>query len=355
VKKINVQIVDDSATVRQVLVSILETDPKIHISASSANPIFAQRHMEKLWPDVIVLDLEMPEMDGLTFLKKIMAERPTPVIICSAYAEKGAQNAFEAMKAGAVDILSKPSVGVQGFINDNSKMFIEAVKGAAQVRDSFLKKAGKKTPTQNFEKYDADVILAKKRVITVPKTGKFIAIGSSTGGTNAIEEILSSLPVDSPPLAIVQHMPEKFTKTFAERLNKESAITVKEAEHGDELVEGMAVIAPGNNHMVIKRVGSLYVVHLKDGPLVRNHRPSVDVLFRSVAMSAAKNAVGVILTGMGDDGAAGMDEMHEQGAFTIAQDEETSVVFGMPKMAIQRGCIDKIVALPNIAKEILTS
>lgn len=351
--KILVQIVDDSATVRSVLTQLIQNDPSLEVCGSAANPVFAQRHMEKQWPDVIILDLEMPEMDGLTFLKKIMSTHPTPVIICSAYAEKGARKAMDAIQSGAVDIITKPKLGIKDYLNENSTLLIESIKAAACAKISKIRLAQLDKITVT-EKFDADVIISPdQNKARIPKTDRLIAIGSSTGGTTAIEYLLSQVPLGSPGIVIVQHMPEKFTKAFSERLNSVVDIDVKEAENGDTLRPGLAVVAPGGKHLLIKRRGNQYLVELKEGPLVRRHRPSVDVLFRSVSMAAGKNSVGVILTGMGDDGAAGMKEMFDSGANTIAQDEDTCVVFGMPKMAIDHGGVKSVLALEKISKAML--
>lgn len=354
-KKITVQIVDDSATVRSVLTQLLRNDPSLEVCGSAANPIFAQRHMDKIWPDVIILDLEMPEMDGLTFLKQIMSTRPTPVIICSAYAEKGARMAMDAIQSGAVDIITKPKIGIKDYLNENATTLIEAVKAAACAKPAKIRTRAKIERVDVSQKLNADAVISNgnNRPNLIPKTQNLIAIGSSTGGTTAIEELLTAVPPDAPAIAIVQHMPAKFTLAFAQRLNSIVNIDVKEAENGDMLRPGLAVIAPGDKHLLIKRRGSNYVVELKDGPLVRRHKPSVDVMFRSVAMAAGKNATGVILTGMGDDGAAGMKEMHDSGAHTLAQDEASCVVYGMPKMAVERGGVEKVVALDKIAAAML--
>lgn len=352
--KIKVMIVDDSALVRQVLKEVLENDPQVEVIAVASDPIFAQRHLESLWPDVIVLDVEMPRMDGITFLKKIMKERPTPVIICSTLTEKGAQITFQAMEHGAIDIITKPKVGLKGFLEEEAIQFVHSVKSAARasmknVRASLPAERKKLEP-----KLSADAVIAQSSPTSIGKTtDKVIAIGASTGGTQAIEAVLTALPRGTTGIVIVQHMPEHFTKAFADRLNSICDIEVKEAESGDRVIPGRAIIAQGNTHLVLKRSGAQYKVEVKEGPLVNRHRPSVDVLFRSVAKEAGENALGVILTGMGDDGARGMKEMKEAGAVNIAQNEESCVVYGMPKEAVKAGGVDEILPLTKIPEKMI--
>jgi two-component system chemotaxis response regulator CheB len=302
--------------------------------------------MRSQWPDVIVLDIEMPRMDGITFLKKIMSERPTPVVICSTLAEQGTKTSMEALGAGAVAIITKPKIGLKQFLQETSDDLVAAVKAAAHANVRHLAVR---------EKYSADAILppVDGHGAMTRTTEHVVAIGTSTGGTQALERVLTTLPRVSPGLVIVQHMPEKFTAEFAARLDRICQITVKEAQHGDRVVPGQALIAPGGKHMLLRRNGAQYFVDVIDGPLVNRHRPSVDVLFRSVAKCAGANAVGVIMTGMGDDGAAGLLEMRQAGARTVAQDEESCVVYGMPKEAVQRGAVEKSVTLDAIAREIL--
>ncbi|MCP4134246.1 MAG: chemotaxis response regulator protein-glutamate methylesterase [bacterium] len=358
-EKIKVHIVDDSALVRQVLSAVLTSDPGIEIMATSSDPIIAKKRLEKEWPDVFILDIEMPRMDGITFLKEIMKTKPTPVVMCSSLTEKNAQISMQAMSAGAVEVISKPKVGIKDFLTDSAVRLIDKVKSAAQADMTQLmpKDTGKAAPgaaqkkqrVLGEPKLNADAVISPWDGKTVSlDTDRIIAIGASAGGTHAIEAILKSLPAESPGIVIVQHMPEKFTKAFADRLNNLCAITVKEAESGDIIKPGCAIIGQGNIHLVIDRKDNNYCTRLKEGPLVSRHRPSVDVLFRSVAKSAGKNAIGVILTGMGDDGAAGLLEMHKAGAATIAQDKETCVVFGMPQEAIKRGAADKVLPLGDI-------
>ncbi|MBC7857200.1 MAG: chemotaxis response regulator protein-glutamate methylesterase [Burkholderiaceae bacterium] len=343
--RIKVVVVDDSAVVRQVFGGLLEGDPGLELIASVADPLLAMTRMQRQWPDVIVLDIDMPRMDGITFLKKIMRERPTPVIICSASAEASGKLAAEAMAAGAVAILPKPRLGLKQFLTDSAQQFLAAVHAAAGATVS--------RPLVPTEKFTADVILPAAGGAGVKGTDRVVALGTSTGGTQALEAVLVTLPKLSPGIVIVQHMPEKFTAEFAARLNNLCQIEVREARNKDRVTLGLALIAPGGKHMLLRNGGGHYYVDVIDGPLVSRHRPSVDVLFRSVAKCAGANALGVIMTGMGDDGAAGMREMHDAGAHTLAQDEESCVVYGMPKEAVKRGGVDKIVPLNAIGHEIL--
>lgn len=347
-KKIKVLVVDDSAVVRQVLSTMLAGQSDIEVIGTAADPLFAVNKMREVWPDVITLDIEMPRMDGLTFLRKIMTSRPTPVVICSSLTEKGAETTVEAMAAGAVAIFTKPTMGVKDFLQSSQQELLAAIREAAQSRVSRLTSA-------------APVVRAVAAVEAAPvaqtamakTTEKVIAIGTSTGGTLALEQILTALTADCPGIVVVQHMPEKFTAAFAARLNSLSEIEVREAKDGDRVRPGLALIAPGGQHMTMVRNGAFYQVQVKPGPAVNRHCPSVDVLFRSVAKCAGKNAVGFQLTGMGDDGARGLLEMRETGAVTYAQDEASSVVFGMPKEAIKRGGAVHIVALDQVAGQIM--
>ncbi len=346
VTRIKVMVVDDSAVVRQVVAGLLADDPEIEVLCAVADPLLAMVRMKSQWPDVIVLDIEMPRMDGITFLKKIMSERPTPVVICSTLTEKGAQTSIAALSAGAVCIITKPKLGLKQFLNDASNDLICAVKGAARANVKKLRVT---------EKNNADVILPglDKTSAMIQTTERVVALGTSTGGTQALELVLKSLPRVCPGIVIVQHMPEKFTAEFANRLNGLSQITVKEAQNGDRVLNGCALIAPGGKHMLLRRNGAQYFVEVMDGPLVNRHRPSVDVLFRSVAKCAGANALGVIMTGMGDDGAAGLLELRKAGARTVAQDEASCVVYGMPREAVKRGAVEKTVPLNAIAHEIM--
>ncbi|HBS41907.1 MAG TPA: chemotaxis response regulator protein-glutamate methylesterase [Oceanospirillales bacterium] len=350
-KKIKVMIVDDSAVVRQVLQTTLNNDASIEVIGVAADPLFAMNHMAKQWPDVIVLDIEMPRMDGITFLKKIMAERPTPVVICSTLTEKGAETTMQALSAGAVSIITKPKVGLKTFLQDAATDLVQAVRGAARANMSNVSVRG--SAVEIPKKLTADAIMTASTHAMSKTTERLIAIGTSTGGTQALEAVLTSLPRNSPGIVIVQHMPEKFTASFAARLDGLCEITVREAANNDRVLPGHALIAPGGKHMLLKRNGAQYHVEVIDGPLVNRHRPSVDVLFRSVAKFAGKNAVGFILTGMGDDGAKGLLEMRQAGADTVAQDEKSCVVFGMPKEAIALNAANKIIPLSSVPAEIM--
>jgi two-component system chemotaxis response regulator CheB len=357
-KTINVMVVDDSAVVRKVVGAILESAPDIHLLHAVSDPLLAIERMKQQWPDVIVLDVEMPRMDGITFLKRIMAERPTPVVICSTLTEKGAETTMAAMAAGAVSIITKPKLGLKDFLNESAEELVAAVRAASHVNVRRLRvraPAAASSPAALTAKLTADAILppAPETRVSLTTTERVVAIGTSTGGTIALEEVLTALPRVTPGIVIVQHMPEKFTAAFAERLNKLCQLEVKEARHGDRVLPGRALIAPGGRHMLLRRDGANYHVDVIDGPLVNRHRPSVDVLFRSVAKQAGANALGIIMTGMGDDGAAGLLEMRKAGARTVAQDEESCVVYGMPKEAVKRGGVEKSVPLQAIGREIL--
>ncbi|MBB6479012.1 protein-glutamate methylesterase/protein-glutamine glutaminase [Spirochaeta isovalerica] len=348
--KIKVLIVDDSAVVRQTLKQIFEEDRNIEVVGVAADPLIALKRLESDKPDVITLDIEMPRMDGLTFLKKIMSENPIPVIICSSKSEDGSDNALNALEYGAVDIIQKPKMGTKQFLEDSKVRLVDAVKAAAIAR---IKKGAPKPAVVRREvqpKLSADVVLPRAAGPShIDTTEKIIVVGASTGGTEALKVFLEEMPIDAPGIVIVQHMPENFTKAFAQRLNSICDLEIKEAADNDSVIRGRALIAPGNKHCLIKRSGARYYVEVKDGPLVCRHRPSVDVLFRSASRFVGKNAVGIIMTGMGDDGARGMKEMKENGAYNIAQDENSCVVFGMPNEAIKRGCVDLIIPLEQIA------
>lgn len=350
---IKLMIVDDSAVVRQVLSEVFAQATGIEVIDVAPDPIIAMEKMEKNWPDVLVLDIEMPRMDGITFLKQLMQKRPTPVVICSSLTQKGADISVEALAYGAVEVIAKPSGGIREFLESNGNTLVYAVRAAARARmDRVTTQPGgmPASPAQR-QNLSADVILTAPTGKQMFQTTERIAIlGTSTGGTQALETILTTLPVTCPGLAIVQHMPERFTASFATRLDGLSQIQVKEAANGDRLLPGTALIAPGGKHMIVKRSGSFYHVEILDGPQVSRHKPSVDVLFRSAAKYAGKNALGIIMTGMGDDGAKGLKEMHDAGAYTAAQDEGSCVVFGMPKEAIKLGAVDKILPLNQIAR-----
>lgn len=351
-KKIKVMIVDDSAIVRKILAEKLSQSPEIEIIGSASDPLFAIEKMNQQWPDVIVLDVEMPRMDGITFLKKIMAQRPTAVVICSTLTEKGAETTMQALAAGAVSIVTKPKAGLKDFLLDASQDIVEAVKVASKA--NVKKIIPSETVAKVAPKLDASAVIPQTSPRAMAQTTeRIVAIGTSTGGTQALEAVLTALPRVSPGIVIVQHMPENFTAAFAQRLNQLSEIDVKEAVSGDRVVQGRALVAPGGKHMLLKRSGAQYHVEVVDGPLVSRHRPSVNVLFRSVAQAAGSNALGIIMTGMGDDGAQGLKEMLDVGASTLGQDEKSCVVYGMPKEAYKLGAVQREVSLAQIPREIV--
>ncbi|UPA26511.1 protein-glutamate methylesterase/protein-glutamine glutaminase [Shinella oryzae] len=357
-KKIRVLIIDDSASVRQALTHVLEQDPEIEVMGAASDPFMAAKKIQEEMPDVITLDVEMPRMDGITFLRKIMSQRPIPVVMCSSLTEEGSETLMQALEAGAVDIILKPKIGAADHLAESGARIRQAVKGAAVARLGAVRRAmAAASATANVTtKLTADAVLPPPSGRAMAKTTEMVAcIGASTGGTEALRVMLEQLPANSPGMVIVQHMPEKFTAAFAKRLNSLCEVEVKEAVHGDPVLRGHVLIAPGDRHMMLERQGARYHVAVREGPLVSRHRPSVDVLFRSAARAAGANAMGVIMTGMGDDGARGMAEMHQAGAYTVAQDEASSVVFGMPKEAIAHGGVDKIVSLDQIAREILAA
>lgn len=351
--KIQVMIVDDSAVVRETMRQILDGDPGIEVIATASDPIIAAKKLETLEPDVLTLDVEMPRMDGITFLRKLMAQRPIPVVICSSQAGAGSMNALRALEYGAVDIIEKPKMGTKQFLEESKVRICDAVKAARLAR--IKKHSGTESISVPQPKHDASVVLDLPQGgrHTIETTEKVVVIGASTGGTEALRILLEGLPLDAPGTVVVQHMPEHFTASFAKRLNELCKVTVKEAERNDSVVRGQVLIAPGNRHVLLKRSGARYYVEVKDGPLVSRHRPSVDVLFRSAARYAGPNAIGVIMTGMGDDGARGMLEMKEAGSYNIGQDEQTCVVYGMPQEAFKRGAVDKQLPLGAIAAGIL--
>jgi two-component system chemotaxis response regulator CheB len=340
-----VLVVDDSAVVRQALSAILgRAGMEV---AVAADPVIARLKMLDGRPDVVVLDIEMPRVDGLTFLRELMAEAPLPVLVCSGLAGPGTEVAFQALEEGAVHVVAKPRLGVKGFLDESARELVEAVRGAAKARPR--RRAGPPPP-----RLRADAVLpAPRRRPLESTTSKVVAVGASAGGTEALRVLLEALPPDAPGLAIVQHMPDVFTGAFARRLAQTCRVEVKEAEEGDRIAPGRALIAPGNRHLAVHRSGAHYQARLLDGPPVSRHRPSVDVLFRSAAQAAGRNAVGVILTGMGDDGAAGLLEMRQAGAHTIAQDEASCVVFGMPKEAIALGAAAEVLPLDRVAEAVL--
>lgn len=350
---IKLLIVDDSAVVRQVLTAALDGVSGIKVIGAAPDPIFAMKRMEAEWPDVIILDIEMPRMDGVTFLRKLMTERPTPVIICSTLTEKGAEVTMQAMSAGAVDIITKPKVNLKTFLLESKNTIVDVIKAAAQSRPGKIKLS---TPTANLNSFkpNNDTLLGNSHLKPMAETtDRVIVIGTSTGGTQALEYLFTQLPRTAPAIVVVQHMPEHFTAAFAKRLDGICQVTIKEAEKNDRALPGTVLIAPGGKHMLLQRSGAQYRVDVKDGPLVSRHRPSVDVLFRSSAQAAGSNAIGIILTGMGDDGAHGMKEMHDAGALTIAQDEASCVVYGMPKEAVKLGGVDASLPLSAIPQLIM--
>lgn len=338
---IKVLVIDDSAMIRKIFSQELSKDPELEVVGTAPDPIIGRDQIVYLKPDVITLDIEMPRMDGLTFLEKLMKHYPMPVVVVSSLAKRGGEVALRAMELGAVEVISKP--GSAYSVGDMSEQLIEKVKAASRVK--VFKKPGTSSYVSNSS--------LTSSAISVKTTNKIIAIGASTGGTEALREVLVSMPANSPPIVVVQHMPQNFTKAFADRLNEICKIQVKEAVDGEYLSVGKVLIAPGNQHMEIRRSGANYYVSLLDGPMMFHQRPAVEILFNSVAKYAGKNAVGAILTGMGKDGAQGLLNMRMAGANTVAQDEKSCVVFGMPKEAIDLGAAQTIQPLSNISKTII--
>ena len=376
--KYRVLIVDDSAVVRQTLKGIIDSDPELEVMGTASDPFVAAKYIAEEVPDVITLDVEMPRMDGLTFLRKIMTQHPIPVVIISSLTEQGTTTGIRALELGAVEIITKPQMDTKRFIEESQIRICDTVKAAAHARIHRISgyqeahqinrppapspSAGAPTERRPHAsighpvapKFSADVILPAGHTESMIKTTEIVvAVGASTGGTEALTTFLKAMPVDCPGIVIVQHMPEKFTTSFANRINEICKISVKEAANGDAVIRGHALIAPGNYHLLLKRSGARYYVEVREGPLVNRHRPSVDVLFRSTARYAGANAIGIIMTGMGDDGAHGLKEMKEAGAKTIAQDEQTCVVFGMPKEAIKLGAADLVLPLEQIAPAVV--
>lgn len=347
-KKIRVLIVDDSAVVRQALVQILESDPMLEVMGTASDPFQAADKIKNEVPDVITLDVEMPRMDGLAFLKRIMSQHPMAVVVISSLTDAGTETAMKALEYGAVEVLTKPRIDSNQTWEESKIKICDVVKAAGL---SKVRRRSSLAPVP--PKLNADAVLKQStHTSMIQTTEKVIAVGASTGGTEALLQFLQSLPIDCPGILVVQHMPEQFTKSFANRLDTLCQIKVKEAENGDAVLRGRALIAPGNKHMLLKRSGARYYVEIVDGPLVNRHRPSVDVLFRSTAKFAGRNSTGIIMTGMGNDGAQGLLEMKQAGAKTIAQDERTCVVFGMPKEAIKLNAADKVLPLDQIAAHI---
>ncbi len=345
--KIKVLVIDDSAVIRTLLTEILNGAGDIEVIGTAQDPVFAKSKLTSLQPDVITLDVEMPRMDGLTFLQELMHTNPTPVLMISSLTQRACDTTLRALELGAIDYVSKPSIDITSGVEQLATEIIAKVRIAAKARIRLPGRSVGITPAPSGPKVSA---LDTTRMAT---TDKLIAIGASTGGTQAITDVITQLPPSVPGIVIVQHMPPVFTKSYAERLNSMARINVKEAEHGDRILRGTAFIAPGGRHMSIRRDGAMYYLELSDGPPVNYVRPAVDVLFRSVARFAGKNAVGVILTGMGEDGARGLKEMREHGAQTFAQDEASCVVFGMPKRAIEMDAVDRVLPLSQIPRHIL--
>ena len=356
-QKVRVLIVDDAALMRKLLTDILSSDPAIEVVGAAADPFIARDKIKKLNPDVLTLDVEMPKMDGITFLKNLMRLRPIPVVMISTLTEAGADVTLQALELGAIDYISKPKADYAHALSDYAEEIITKVKVAASVKVAKLEhRLNVNQKITASKRYSADAIIKnnKSRNTIVKTTDKLVVIGASTGGTEAVKEVVMALPADMPGVVVTQHIPASFSTSFARRLNEYSSLNVREARDGDQVLPGHLYLAPGDKHLLVKRTGAKYICELNDGPEVNRHKPSVDVLFRSVAQAVGPNAMGIILTGMGDDGARGMLEMHEAGAFTVVQDENTSVVWGMPGAAVKLNAADKILALGKVADEIMS-
>jgi two-component system chemotaxis response regulator CheB len=340
-------IVDDSAMVREFVRETLAATPDLELTAAAADPYLARDKMKRLRPDVIILDVEMPRMDGITFLQKLMAARPTPVVMFSSRTQAGAETTLKALELGAVDFVAKPTRGLADRLPETAAQLVDKVRGAARA------KVRRKGPSPGElavpQRVEVDQVVRLAKAPPRPGGPMVVLMGASTGGTVALERVLTRMPADSPPIAVVQHMPQHFTDAFARRLDERSQMAISEARDKQTLSPGQAVIAPGGRHLLLERSGGGYWAHITEGPPVNRHRPSVDVLFRSGVNSAGPNAVAVLLTGMGDDGARGMSDLHQAGAFTIAQNEETSTVYGMPKAAVERGAADRVVPIDSVA------
>lgn len=343
---IKVLIIDDSAAMCQILHEIINSKKDLEVVGVAHDPLIAREKIKALNPDVLTLDVEMPRMDGLTFLEKLMRLRPTPVVMISSLTEENAEATFRALELGAVDFVTKPRAITKDSLDEYSELIAEKIRAAARATQKILKAP----ETSSIGKITKRVESLSTQSPILHE--KMIVIGASTGGTEAVKDILTQMPKSMPPILIVQHMPETFTKMFAKRLDNICAIDVKEAEDGDRLLPGHAYVAPGDFHMLMKKVGREYFIKLDQGPPVNRHRPAVDVLFNSAASCAGKNIIGVILTGMGSDGAAGMKALKQQGAYNLAQDQASSIIFGMPKAAIDTGCIDKVLPLNDISDHI---
>ena len=351
-KKISVLIVDDSALVRQVLTEIIDSSKTLLVVGTARDPMDAREKIKQLNPDVLTLDIEMPKMDGVTFLKNLMRLRPMPVVMISTLTEAGADITLEALEVGAVDFIAKPKLDVQGALKEYAKEIIEKLEiaGKAKVRE-YIQSVGRSAVDK---KLNADAVLEKQtKNIRFKTTDKIVALGASTGGTEAIKEVLQSLPANAPGIVISQHIPVAFSKSFTERVNKSSLVTVCEPIDAQKILPGHVYIAPGDKHLLVERSGADYICRLNNGPPVSRHKPSVDVMFRSIAQNVGPNAMGVMLTGMGADGAQGMLEMKQQGAYNISQDEDSCVVWGMPGAAVKIGAVDKEFTLSKIGNEII--
>lgn len=350
---IKVLIIDDSALIRSLLTEIISKQPDMEVVGTAPDPLVAREKIKTLNPDVLTLDVEMPKMDGIAFLEKLMRLRPMPVVMVSSLTEKSSAITLHALELGAFDFVTKPRIDIRNGLQEYAGELISKIRGAAKARLARPLPGSSAAHMPVQQKNSADVVLAAEHR-SFSTTEKVILVGASTGGTEALRTFLVDMPPDCPAILIAQHMPETFTKTFAKRLDSLCRIAVKEAEHGERVLPGHGYLAPGNRHLLLKRSGANYITELSDGPPVSRHRPSVDVLFRSAANCAGKNAVGIIMTGMGDDGAAGMLEMHQAGACTLAQDEESCVVFGMPKEAIARGGVDEVVPLQEMSSRLFS-